>query len=93
MVGTVEVPDLCPGLQPGDVISKLNGRTVGDLSHTVLVNHIKMLRRPIIIHFVQAFSKTHQGDSCTDDESFKMLEKGKPLPSFSGDKYVHHSFE
>lgn len=90
VVGSVQEPDLCPGLCSGDVISKLNGRAVGSLSHSQLVNSIKQLRRPIIIHFVQAFGEVRpspvpSATSSPTSAGFKKLEKGRPLPSFSGD--------
>lgn len=92
VVGSVQEPALCPGLQPGDVLSKLNGKAVGEMSHTVLVNHIKHMRRPIILHFVQAFGDVMQASpapsatSSPTSDGWKKLGKGKPLPSFSGDR-------
>ena len=91
VVGSVQDTETCPGLCSGDVISKLNGRTAGALSHSQLVNSIKQLRRPIIIHFVQAFgdvarSPAPSATSSPSSGGFKRLEKGKPLPSFSGDR-------
>lgn len=61
-----------------------------------IVNTIKSLKRPIIIHFVQALgdvaldsppARLSPAPSGTEDsDGFRRLQKGKHLPSFSGDK-------
>lgn len=54
VVGIIQRPESCPGLQAGDVISKINGKAIGNLGFAGVVNCIKQLNRPIVIHFVQA---------------------------------------
>jgi hypothetical protein len=54
VVGIIQRPESCPGLQAGDVISKINGKAIGNLGFAGVVNCIKQLNRPIVVHFVQA---------------------------------------
>ncbi len=53
-MGIIQKPDQCVGIQPGDVISKINGKGIGNMGFAGVVNCIKQLKRPIVVHFVQA---------------------------------------
>mmetsp|Transcript_17466 Transcript_17466/g.15749 ORF Transcript_17466/g.15749 Transcript_17466/m.15749 type:complete len:332 (+) Transcript_17466:25-1020(+) len=56
IVGIIQKPELCPGLFSGDSITKINGLPVAGSTFTGVVNRIKTLPRPIIIHFVQVIA-------------------------------------
>lgn len=53
VVGSVQRADICQGVQAGDSISKVNGVPVAGMTFSGVVNRIKLLPRPIIIHFIQ----------------------------------------
>jgi hypothetical protein len=53
IVGQITRHDLCPGVYSGDTISKINGLPVSGMNIKGVSNRIKLLPRPIIIHFIQ----------------------------------------
>mmetsp|Transcript_20267 Transcript_20267/g.29048 ORF Transcript_20267/g.29048 Transcript_20267/m.29048 type:complete len:425 (-) Transcript_20267:892-2166(-) len=56
IVGQVHKPDVCIGVMPGDTISKINGVAVTGCNFNGVVNRIRNLPRPLIIHFIQVIS-------------------------------------
>ena len=76
------------------MISKINGRGIGSMGFAGVVNSIKQLKRPIVVHFVQALgdiSISGIDTTLTDSErDFKLITK--PVPSFSGDKEVSSEY-
>lgn len=59
LVGTIQKPEICPGLYSGDAITKINGISVGGMTFSGVVSRIRALPRPIIIHFVQVIAAKH----------------------------------
>eukprot|EP01038_Epipyxis_sp_PR26KG_P010952 gene10952-14706_t len=72
IVGVIQKPELCEGVLPGDTISKINGVQVAGTSFQGVVARIKMLPRPIIIHFIQVMGSTLE-------EREQLVAKGSPV--------------
>mmetsp|Transcript_7603 Transcript_7603/g.8289 ORF Transcript_7603/g.8289 Transcript_7603/m.8289 type:complete len:458 (+) Transcript_7603:59-1432(+) len=52
LVGSVQKPEV-GSITPGDSISKINGVPIANLNFNGVINRVKILPRPIIIHFIQ----------------------------------------
>jgi hypothetical protein len=52
VVGSILKPDVCVGITPGDTISKINGVPVAGTNFQGIIARIKLLPRPILIHFI-----------------------------------------
>eukprot|EP01033_Poteriospumella_lacustris_P014762 gene14762-10558_t len=65
VVGSVLKPDVCTGVSPGDTISKINGMPVAGTNFQGIIARIKLLPRPIIIHFISVIGGA--AGSLTDD--------------------------
>ena len=44
------------GVLPGDSISKINGVPVSSIGFNAIVNRLKFLPRPMVVHFVRVLS-------------------------------------
>jgi hypothetical protein len=73
-VEAVQKPELCPGVVPGDSISKINGVPVAGLSFGGVINRLKFLPRPMIVHFVRILDNdgpppSHSNSSSSSNSS------------------------
>jgi hypothetical protein len=53
VVQSIQTPENCEGICIGDCVSRINGVSVNGTNFAGCVNRIKMLPRPLIIHFIQ----------------------------------------
>jgi hypothetical protein len=102
-VEAVQKPELCPGVAPGDSISKINGVPVAGLSFGGVINRLKFLPRPMIVHFVRILDNdgpspspstgggnsngNGNGNSGGSTVSAED-EKDKPLPSVTDEQEI-----
>jgi hypothetical protein len=52
-------------VQPGDVLSKINGLAVADSSYNGCVARIKQLPRPLMVHFIQILPGNEEAQTAT----------------------------
>jgi hypothetical protein len=78
-VGSVLKPDVCTGVSPGDTISKINGMPVAGTNFQGIIARIKLLPRPIIIHFISVIGGA--AGSLTDDATGAAAAAAAPSSS------------
>ena len=71
-VDAVQRPELCVGVLPGDSISKINGVPVSSVSFNAIVNRLKFLPRPMVVHFVRVLSDKVEGPSAEGSNGEKQ---------------------
>lgn len=79
VVGSVLKPDVCTGVSPGDTISKINGMPVAGTNFQGIIARIKLLPRPIIIHFISVIG----GVGSLTDDATGVAGRTSPAPSSS----------
>lgn len=59
-VGSLQRPELSPGLLVGDSVSKINGQVVADLNFNGCIARIRRLPRPMVVHYIQFLTRRPQ---------------------------------
>lgn len=81
-VDAIQRPELCPGLDEGDSISKINGVPVAGLSFNGVVSRLKFLPRPMIVHFVRVLGKEESASTGAAAVGDEAQGGEKALPKF-----------
>lgn len=69
IVGGIQRPEACGEVMSGDFISKINGSSVSDMLFNGVVTRLKMLPRPMVVHFVQTMAAV--SDSSAPSKTLK----------------------
>ena len=83
-VDAIQRPELCVGVLPGDSISKINGVPVSTVGFSALVNRLKYLPRPMIVHFVRILNapvamEENTGKSGTEERTLPAFVEGDSI--------------
>jgi hypothetical protein len=81
VVQSIQTPEYCDGIGIGDCVSRINGVSVNGLNFTGVVNRIKMLPKPMIIHFVQIIGapiETRVADSSSPVDQNQQQSRAFP---------------
>lgn len=87
VVGSLQKPaDAREGgcVQPGDVLSKINGLAVADSSYNGCVARIKQLPRPLMVHFIQVLpgnEEVQQAAAALGNVNMNSGETHSPAPA------------
>ena len=83
-VDAVQRPELCVGVLPGDSISKINGVPVSSVSFNAIVNRLKFLPRPMVVHFVRIEDKVRalRPKALTGEKQDPTEDMPRKLPAF-----------